>query len=212
MDAPPLPKDPYNLIVTGVGGQGNVILSRILGNMLSTCGYLITIGESFGATQRGGSVMSHIRVSVHSNWSPLIPKGRADMVISLEPIEGIRVLPSYGNPRVKLLSNTRAIHPIGVTAGETTYPSIDEIKESARRLTSDAWFIEATEEALKLGNPVLSNIIMLGAFSALSALPMDREVFRQVIARLMPEEKWEINLRAYQLGAEMMSRIGLGQT
>ena len=73
-------KDPYNIIITGVGGQGNVMSSRILGNMLVDRGYHVTIGETFGASQRGGSVMSHMRVSKKSIWSPQIPEYRADTV------------------------------------------------------------------------------------------------------------------------------------
>jgi len=204
--------DPYNIIIAGVGGQGNVVLSRILGNMLSRRGYFITVGESFGGTQRGGSVMSHLRVSARSIWSPLIPKGRADMVIALEPSEGIRVLAHYGNPKVKILSNTRAIHPVGVIAGELQYPSIEEIKKSAHELASDAWFIDATDEALRLGNPILGNIIMLGAFSGLSALPLEKESFREVILEMMPEDKLDMNLKAYELGAEMLKRVVLDTT
>ena len=204
MGSPQLPKDPYNIIITGVGGQGNVLLSKLLGNMLTRRGYIITIGETFGATQRGGSVMSHLRVSARSSWSPLIPKGRAHMVIALEPTEGIRVLANYGNPQVKILSNTRAIHPVGVIAGELQYPSIEEIRKSAHELASEAWFIDATDEALRLDNPVLGNTIMLGAFAGLSTLPLEKEDFREVILEMMPEDKLDINLKAYELGAEML--------
>ncbi len=100
METTRLPKDPVNIIITGVGGQGNVMASRILSNMLVRKGFYVTIGETFGASQRGGSVMSHIRVSADSTWSPQIPKGKADIVVTLEPIEAIRVLMSYGNPEV----------------------------------------------------------------------------------------------------------------
>ena len=71
-----LPYDPYNVIITGVGGQGNVMASRVVGIMLSRQGLQVTIGETFGASQRGGSVMSHLRISTGSSWSPQIPKGR----------------------------------------------------------------------------------------------------------------------------------------
>ncbi|MEE9613297.1 MAG: indolepyruvate oxidoreductase subunit beta [Desulfatiglandales bacterium] len=209
MGRPQLSKDPYNIIITGVGGQGNVLLSRILGNMLTRRGYFITIGETFGATQRGGSVMSHLRVSAKSSWSPLIPKGKADMVIALEPTEGIRVLASYGNPQVKILSNSRAIHPVGVIAGELQYPSIEEIKKSAHELASDAWFIDATDQAIKLANPILGNIIMLGAFSDLSALPLEKDNFSEVILEMIPQDKLDANLKAYDLGAEMLKQVVL---
>ena len=89
------------MIITGVGGQGNVMATRILSNMLVQKGYYVTIGETFGASQRGGSVISHIRVSSRSNWSPQVPKGKADIVVAIEPIEAIRVLARYGNPAVK---------------------------------------------------------------------------------------------------------------
>jgi len=80
-----LAKDPYNLIITGVGGQGNVMASRVLGNMMVKGGFHVTIGETFGASQRGGSVMSHLRISKEGSWSPQIPRGQADFIIALEP-------------------------------------------------------------------------------------------------------------------------------
>lgn len=199
-----LSKDPYNIIITGVGGQGNVMASRVLANMLVEKGYRVTIGETFGASQRGGSVMSHLRVSKSFNWSPQIPKGRADVVVALEPTEAIRVLKDYGNPKVKILSNTRAISPVGVIAGEIDYPSMEEIRKSAQELASDVWFIDATDEGLRLGNPILGNIIMLGALSGVGVLPMDREGFKGVISRSIPEDKLDINLKAYDIGKQMV--------
>ena len=118
----PLIQDPYNIILAGVGGQGNVMGSRILANMLSRKGYFLTIGETFGASQRGGSVMSHLRVSAASTWSPQIPKGKAHIVIALEPVEAIRILAAYGNREVIVLTNTRPVHPVSVIAGESGLP------------------------------------------------------------------------------------------
>ena len=98
-----LKHDPYNLIITGVGGQGNVMTSRSVGHMLSFLGLNVTIGETFGASQRGGSVMSHLRISARSSWSPQIPLGQAHMVVSMEPSETLRVLKDYGNKEVKVI-------------------------------------------------------------------------------------------------------------
>jgi indolepyruvate ferredoxin oxidoreductase beta subunit len=195
-----LPRDPYSIIITGVGGQGNVMASRILANMLVRKGYHITIGETFGASQRGGSVMSHIRISAKTNWSPQIPKGNADIVVSLEPIEAIRVLAGYGNPGVRVLVNTRPIYPVGVISGELDYPSIEEIRASIKKLSAHAWFVDATEEAIKMGNPILGNIIMIGAVSGIGALPVDREDFREVIRENLPAGTLEINLKAFDSG------------
>src|SRR5210317_823371 len=127
--------DPYNVIITGVGGQGNVMASRVLGNMLSVKGLQVTIGETFGASQRGGSVMSHLRISAASTWSPQIPEGRAHMVVALEPIEALRVLMVYGNPQTKVLCNTRAIQPVAVICGDSDYPSLEFLKKSIAELT-----------------------------------------------------------------------------
>jgi len=201
-----LSKDPYNIIITGVGGQGNVMASRILSNMLVHKGYFVTIGETFGASQRGGSVMSHIRVSSHSAWGPQVPKGRGDVVVTLEPIEAIRVLAYYGNPAVEVLANTRPIYPASVIAGESTYPTLEEIKEILKKLSAHVWFINATDEALKLGNPILGNIIMIGALSAVGHLPIDRDDFTAVISRSLPPEKIDDNLKAFALGVEMMKQ------
>ncbi|OGP65316.1 MAG: indolepyruvate ferredoxin oxidoreductase [Deltaproteobacteria bacterium RBG_13_47_9] len=196
-----LKKDPYNIIITGVGGQGNVMASRVLSNMLVRRGYRITIGETFGMSQRGGAVMSHIRVSAQTQWSPQVPRGKADMVIAIEPIEAIRVLATYGNPQVKVLSNTRAIYPVGVITGELTYPSLEEIKDRVRLLSASAWFLDATDEAVKLGNPILGNIVMIGAVTATGEVPVNREDFQDVIAKTLPPDKLAVNLDAFDMGA-----------
>ncbi len=199
-----LSKDPYNIIITGVGGQGNVLGSRVLSNMLVRKGYYATIGETFGASQRGGSVMSHIRVSAKSTWSPQIPRGRADLIIALEPVEAIRVLMIYGNQKVMVLVNTRPIYPVGVIAGELEYPPLKDIKTSVKELSSAALFIDATDEAIKLGNSILANIIMIGAATRMSEFPIDREDFNQVILRSLPASKLDVNLKAFDMGAGMV--------
>ena len=128
------------------------------------------------------------------------------MVVSLEPIEAIRVLTHYGNLKVKVLTNTRPIYPVGVIAGELDYPSEETIKVLIRELSSIAWFIEATGEAIKLGDPILGNIIMIGALFGIGELPMGRENFKEVISKSMPEEKLDINLKAFDIGTSMIEQ------
>lgn len=204
MNKSSLPHDPYNVIITGVGGQGNVMASRIVGNILSRKGLNAIIGETFGASQRGGSVMSHLRISAESSWSPQIPKGKCHLVISLEPTEAIRVLKDYGNPNVKVLCNTRPIHAIGVISGEHAYPSMDRVKSWLAELSEDCWFLDATEKAMELGNPVLGNIILIGAAAGLGALPLDRDEFAATITETLPKDKRALNLKAYDLGVNMV--------
>ena len=199
-----LPFDPYNVIITGVGGQGNVMASRIVGNMLSRKGLSVTIGETFGASQRGGSVMSHLRISTGSSWSPQIPNGKCHLIISLEPTEAMRVLATYGNPNVKVLCNMRPIHAIGVISGDQQYPDLDEITAWVAELSEASWFLEATEKAMELGNPILGNIMMIGAAAGIGVLPLDRKDFEAAIAENLSADKQELNLKAYDLGVGMV--------
>ena len=207
MSNPTLATNPYNLIITGVGGQGNVLASKIVGNMLVEKGFQVTIGETFGSSQRGGSVMSHLRVSTAAMLSPQIPKGKAHLIMSLEPTEAIRVLNDYGNPDVKLITNTRPVHSVGVIGGEDSYPSMEELKQWAAKLTAAAWFIDATDEAVKLGNPILGNVLLVGALSAVGDIPLDRETFGEVIARSMSEDKVGLNLQAFDMGVALVKDI-----
>jgi indolepyruvate ferredoxin oxidoreductase beta subunit len=173
--------------------------------MLSLKGYKVTIGETFGMSQRGGSVMSHLRVSKASAWSPQIPKGRADVLIALEPIEAVRVMKTYGNSGVKVLVNTRAIHPVGVIAGDLEYPSLESIEKGLKELTPHVWVLDATEEAMKLGNPILSNIIMIGAVSGLNLLPIGMTEFKTVIRDFFPQKLLEVNRQAFEIGKEKVA-------
>lgn len=195
-----LPKDPFNVIIGGVGGQGNVLASQILGEMLVDQGYIVTIGETYGASQRGGSVMSHLRVSAKDPFSPLIPKGQGDLLVALEPAEGLRILDHYGNPNIMVLLNTRPVHPIEVISGEAAYPEVSKVIALIKRLSSRAWTLNATRIALDMGDPIFSNIVMLGAFASIRLLPLDRRVFQSVIEGLLPSRSIEQNLKAFDRG------------
>jgi indolepyruvate ferredoxin oxidoreductase, beta subunit len=203
MGTPQLPRDPYNLIITGVGGQGNVMASRVLSGMLVNRGLTVTIGETFGASQRGGSVMSHIRVSAQETWSPQIPKGKADVVVALEPAEAVRVLAAYGHPGVIVLSNTRPVYPVGVITGELSYPSLDEIRTSLGELSAQVRLIDATDMAIRLGNPILANIVMIGALAGTGVLPLPLDDFKAVMGQTLSGDKLEINLKAFAEGMDV---------
>jgi len=193
-----------NLILTGVGGQGNVMASRALAGMLVDAGYVVTIGETFGMSQRGGSVMSHLRISPDAVKSPQIPKGGADVIVALEPLEALRVLTVYGNPGVSLISNARSIDPMGVITGERDYPSEETIHEAFARLTARCWIFDATAIGLVLGNPVLSNIVMIGALAGTGLLPIDRRMFAKEIRKTLSPEKYALNLKAFDAGCSMI--------
>jgi len=199
-----LSKDPFNVIIGGVGGQGNVLASQILGEMLVSQGYVITIGETYGASQRGGAVMSHLRISTKDQFSPVIPEGQCDLLVSLEPVEGLRILDTYGNPRVMTLLNTRPIHPIDVISGNAIYPEVSKVISKIKELSRRVWTLNATEIALEMGDPIFSNIVMLGALCAIGVLPINRQGFESIIRDLLPSRLLEENLKAFDKGREVV--------
>ena len=200
-----LVEDPYNIIITGVGGQGNVTASRILGDMLVSK-YFVTIGETFGASQRGGPVMSHIRVSEESVWSPQIPQGKAHVIAALEPAEAVRVLAGYGNDETCVVCNMRPVYSVEVILGDIKYPSLDEIKKAIKNFAGTASFLDATDAAVELGNPLMSNMIMIGALSGLGVLPLEKEKFVQVILNRFSPDMVTLNVKAFELGSEMIRK------
>jgi indolepyruvate ferredoxin oxidoreductase beta subunit len=202
-----LAKDPFNVIIGGVGGQGNVLASQILGQMLVTRGYVITIGETYGASQRGGAVMSHLRLSEKDQFSPLIPEGRCDLLVSLEPVEALRILDPYGHPGVMSLVNTRPIFPMDVISGDAAYPEISKVIKRIQALSKKTWSINATEIALGMGDPIFSNMAMLGALCATNTLPVNRQGFEDTIKELLPLHKLTDNLRAFDSGFEAVKEL-----
>lgn len=193
-------RDPFNVIIGGVGGQGNVIASQVIGRILLQKGYVVTIGETYGASQRGGAVMSHLRISARDQFSPLIPEGRCDLLMALEPVEGLRILGQYGNPEVVSLVNTRPIHPIEMVSGQTPYPEVEEVIQRIGDLSREVWSLNATEAALEMGDPIFSNMVMLGALSSLEILQIDRQGFEEAVEGLLGRSRLGRNMEAFDRG------------
>ena len=198
-------KGTYNLIITGVGGQGNVLSSQLIGQALVGKGYFVTIGETYGASQRGGSVMSHIRISSQKQLSPLIPRGKADIVVGLEPVEALRVLTTYGNPQTVVIANTRPIYPVDVTSGDEKYPEPEEIQKALESLSRKIYSIAATEKAMEMGSPILGNMIMIGALLELNLLPLGPSEFREILAKNFTAERLKTNLQALEEGKKIIT-------
>jgi len=194
-----LMKDPLNLIITGVGGQGNVMISLIIGNTFVRNGYFVTVGETYGASQRGGPVMSHIRISKETQYSPFIPDGCADIILGMEPVETLRMLGRYGNQDVITIINPRPIYSIDVTGGHAEYPDLDKLVDTIKDLSAQTWVINATEEAQKMGSPMFANAILIGAIIGSDVLPVDRKSLEPVLYEIFPKEV-EANLEAFNKG------------
>ena len=200
-----LTKDPFNLIIAGVGGQGNVVLSQLIGNALVNEGYLVTIGETYGASQRGGPVMSHMRISKEIVYSPLIAEGSADIILGMEPAETLRMLGKFGNPVVKTIVNPRPIYSVDVAGGEAEYPDLDKLIETIKGLSAKTWIVNATEEAEKMGNPIVANTILVGALVGSGTLPLDRKLMEPILLERFPKAL-ELNMTAFDKGMALVGQ------
>lgn len=204
MNSPELSKDSLNVIIAGVGGQGNVRMAFLIGNALIKSGYFVTIFDNYGASQRLGAVASHIKISREStNTSPLVHEGGADVIVGMEPIELLRNLARFGNPEVITIMNTRPVYPIGVISGEVDYPELDKVVEMVRKLSAQSWVMDATEEALKLGNAIYTNVILIGGLLGTNALPLDKETMEAVLKEEMPKA-FDTNMMALRRGLELV--------
>jgi indolepyruvate ferredoxin oxidoreductase, beta subunit len=197
-----LSKDPINVVVAGVGGQGNVMVTLVIGNTLVHDGYFVTIGETYGSSQRGGSVMSHMKISAEKQYSPLIPEGQADIVLGMEPVETLRVLKSYGNQNVVTVVNPRPIHPVDFTGAGAGYPNMQELMSQVKGMSAKTYVIEATGEAQKLGNPMLANMILIGALIQTGLVTISQEAIEKTVREMFPKAVKE-NIAALSKGKEM---------
>jgi indolepyruvate ferredoxin oxidoreductase beta subunit len=202
MSVKTLKKDPFNLIICGVGGQGNVLLSAMVGTALLNEGFMVSVADTYGVTQRGGPVTSHIKVSKRKIYSSITLKGHADMILGMEPVETLRNLGVFGNPHVVTIVNPRPIYPIG----GVPYPDLDEVKTAIMKLSAQAQFVNATEEALKMGSPLYVNVILLGSLVGSGLLPISRESIIPILEERFKEAALAPNIKALDRGVELIAK------
>ncbi|MCP4756002.1 MAG: indolepyruvate ferredoxin oxidoreductase [Proteobacteria bacterium] len=198
-----LMKDPLSLIVIGVAGQGNVVTSYLICNALVNEGYRVTFGQSYPAQHRGGSVINYIRVSKDVQASPIIPQGRADVIVAMEPVEAMRMLNRYGNPDVATIVNPRPIQAIDSAGLGTRYPSMDKLMKDIEGLSAKTWVVDATEEARKLGDPIMANVVLVGALVGSGVLPLDRKAMEPLLLERFGQDL-DINMKALDKGFELV--------
>ncbi|MBC8313332.1 MAG: indolepyruvate oxidoreductase subunit beta [Candidatus Cloacimonetes bacterium] len=192
-------KNNINILICGVGGQGILLASEILSEVLMKVGYDVKKSEIHGMAQRGGSVESHIRAG-KKVYSPLIKKGEADFILSFESIEGLRYL-EYLSPKGKLIRNTQKIIPLTVTIGNAEYPKNPE--KIAKQNDIDTISINAAEIARQLGSDKVVNIILLGVLAKF--LDIDKKIWDDILLNWMKAKKLsqkitKINSSAFEKG------------
>ncbi|MCF8049668.1 MAG: indolepyruvate oxidoreductase subunit beta [Desulfobacterales bacterium] len=196
-----LTKEPFNMVIAGVGGQGNVLLSAFVGNALLNKGYMISVADTFGVSQRGGSVASHIKISKDTLYSSVTLNGQADVLLGMEPVETLRVLGEFGNPEVITIVNPRPVYP----TGGVSYPDLEKVKEAIEQLSAKTSYVNATEVALSMGNPILANIILLGALVGANLLPINKDDMMPILEERFPGKILETNIQAFEKGMAMIA-------
>ena len=182
-----------NIMIVGVGGQGTLLTSRILGKLAIRAGYDVKLSEVHGMAQRGGSVVTFVRYG-ESVAEPIVEEGQADVLIAFERLEALRYLHFLKKDGVVIVNDWR-IDPITVVTGVAAYPEgvIETLKEKRRAIV-----VEATAESKKLGAPKAFNIIVLGA--AARHMGFEKEDWLRVIETTVPPKTIEVNKQAFEIG------------
>lgn len=181
----------YDTLIAGVGGQGIILVSEIIAEAALMDGFYAKKSETHGMAQRGGSVVTHLRIADKEVYSPLIPKNKADMLLAFEPLEALRYI-DYIQKNAKVIVNT---NPIKVA----DYPPIESILDELKK-QGDILFVDATKKAVEAGNPLTQNIVMLGAAS--TYLPTKKESLIKSI-RENVKKAVEENIKAFDLGSKI---------
>jgi indolepyruvate ferredoxin oxidoreductase beta subunit len=197
-------KDPLNIIIIGVAGQGNVMTSLLVCNALVREGYVVTFGQTYLPQQRGGPVINYIRVSEESVHSPIIPQGDADLIVGMEPVEAMRMLTQYGNPDVVTVVNPKMIGSIDIARVKAGYPSLEKLLDDISEMSAKTLIVDATEEARKLGNPIIANVILVGVLVGIGLLPLDKKAIELELRDRFPKvQAFETNMKAFDRGVEL---------
>lgn len=201
-----LVKDPLNIIICGVGGQGNILATELLASALVENGFFATVGETYGASQRGGSVMSHVRVSAANEYGVLIPLGQADIIVSFEPTDTLRVARDYANQDTLVITESRPNYPLGVLIGEATYPPMEAIESELNKMCGKVQIIEATNLAVEAGNSQAANILLMGALTALPSVPINADDYDRVLEQRFSGKALELNRKVFKIGYDHMNK------
>ena len=182
-----------NIMIVGVGGQGTLLASRILGNAVIDAGYDVKVSEVHGMSQRGGSVVTYVKYG-EKVYSPIIDKGEADIILAFERLEALRALP-YLKKGGKMILNDRAINPMPVITGAAKYPEgiVDALSRKAETVALDALAL-----SLKAGSPKAVNVVLIGVLAKSTEIAYEDWV--KVIKKTVPEKFLELNLKAFDLG------------
>jgi len=193
-------KKEINIIICGVGGQGVVLVSELLGSAAVRGGVAVKGSEVLGMAQRGGSVFSNLRLG-GDVIAPMTPEGKCDVLIAVEPSEALRNIQYLAKNSVVVL-NTTTVLPYTVYLGKSGYPSREEIVDKLHEVTDRVITLDASGIAQQAGSLQAANVVMLGALFGTGLMPIKEETAKEAILSRFKAKVGEINIKAFDLGYE----------
>lgn len=190
-----------NVVFAGVGGQGTILASDILAEVGSRVGLQVKKAEVHGMSQRGGTVISHVRIGPEV-YSPIVARGTADILLGFEKLETLRAIALLRQGRV-VISDRHQIPPITVSAGSAAYPTDDEIDHALSQRAGQVYWINGMQIARDLGNIRTANVVLLGALAALLEIP--RSAWQEAVEGRVPLKHRQINQQAFEAGLKAMT-------
>ncbi len=184
-----------NIIISAVGGQGAILASKIIGKVSILSNRDVKISEVHGMAQRGGSVICHIRYDEDKVYSPIVEKGRADIILAFEKLEGFRNL-SFLKQNGKLILNDHEIEPMTVKNNDDIYPK--NIIDYLNKLDLDLISVKANRIAFDIGNIKIMNVILLGILANETNFKI--KLWRKALKEVIPKKYLDINLKAFEAG------------
>lgn len=194
----------FDILIAGVGGQGVILASRLLGLTSIEAGLHVTTAETIGMSQREGAVVSHVRIG-DEVFGPLIPKGCADLILGMEPAEAVRNMP-FLRPGGAMVVNTHAIVPASVAIGASQYEP-EQIIAFIKKACPGALLLNATQLAQDAGNYRAANAALLGAAAAAGMLPFSADDLWRAMEKELPQKHIAVNKKAFEMAAHMVYNI-----
>lgn len=185
-----------NILIAGVGGQGTLLAGKILAHLLLSEGFDVKVSEVHGMSQRGGSVVTHVRFG-KTVFSPVIDKGCADIIVAFELLEAARCL-EYAKPGAKIVVNVQKIEPMLVVTGSALYP--EQLEEKMQAAGAEVIAADCLALAQQAGSAKAVNVVLLGCLSALFDIPEHSWI--EAIEAAVPEKFLELNRKAFALGRQ----------
>ncbi len=187
-----------DILMTGVGGQGVILASDALAEIAMKAGHDVKKSDSLGMSQRGGSVVSHLRLG-RQVFSPMIRKGEADVLLAFERLEAARWADYLHESSIAII-NDLAIPPLSVVGGASAYPSTVEVEEIIHRYTEKLYIIPGTQIAQEMGNPQVLNVLLVGFLSVF--LDIEEARYVEDLSQRVPPKVLQLNLKAFARGRE----------